>query len=548
MSEQHSRSLHQSPPPKHRRAAALVVLAAVFSVLLAVPSASVHAATVPFRLNNPCPAPPVATVFAHVRQVPASYPTIQAAVNAAQPGDLVSIAPGRYHEAVKVWTPNLTIRGQDRNGVILDGQFATDATNGLLVYADNVVVENMTARDYLSNGFYWHAVVGYRGSYLTAYDNGDYGIYTLHSRCGQFDHSYASGSPDSGFYIGECFPCDAVITHVTSEWNALGYSGTNSGGNLILRDSIWRHNGAGILPNTLDSEKLAPERGTTIVDNLVTDNGEPNVPAFALERPGAGVGIGLPGGNLNYVANNTVARNRAYGILVLPNLDANFWLASGNVVVNNTVSGSGIADVALAAPAGADNCFSGNSGTRTLPPLLQVTHACGSPLAHTGGGDPSIAFRLLQAFVFVQGPNYHGRDFRTVPAPPAQANMPDVNAPPAPALVDALTLTASGLPSGVSTADDDVLVPLGFNGLTISQLLLSFYFNTLFFALYAAWLVIATLDLLARTTLSERTRIGWLLAVLALPILGPLAYYILGRRAKPASQPGAPVSATGRTP
>ena len=46
-------------------------------------------------------------------------------------------------------------------------------------------------------------------------------------------HSYASGSPDAGFYIGQCYPCNAVIDDVISEYNGLGYSGTNSGGDLV---------------------------------------------------------------------------------------------------------------------------------------------------------------------------------------------------------------------------------------------------------------------------------------------------------------------------
>jgi hypothetical protein len=37
-----------------------------------------------------------ATVQAHPRRVPAAYPTIQAAVDAAEPGDLIDVAPGSY--------------------------------------------------------------------------------------------------------------------------------------------------------------------------------------------------------------------------------------------------------------------------------------------------------------------------------------------------------------------------------------------------------------------------------------------------------------------
>ena len=62
--------------------------------------------------------------------------------------------------------------------MILDGEFKLE--NGIRVLdTDGVVVENMTARNYMSNGFYWTGSDRYRGSYLTAYRNGDYGIYTL---------------------------------------------------------------------------------------------------------------------------------------------------------------------------------------------------------------------------------------------------------------------------------------------------------------------------------------------------------------------------------
>src|SRR5947207_15153715 len=69
-----------------------------------------------------------------ILRVPEDYPTIQAAVKVAKPYDLISIAPGIYHEVVRVRTAHLTIRGRDRNGVILDGNFKL--TNGFEVLAD----------------------------------------------------------------------------------------------------------------------------------------------------------------------------------------------------------------------------------------------------------------------------------------------------------------------------------------------------------------------------------------------------------------------------
>nr|MSZ99587.1 hypothetical protein [Actinomycetota bacterium] len=124
-----------------------------------------------------------------VLNVPADYPTIQGAVDAAVEGDLILIAPGTYTEAVQVTTNNIIIRGLDRNTVILDGNFELD--NGIrVVGANGVALENMTAMNYTKNGFFWTGVTGYRGDYLTAWRNGDYGVYVFDSVGGVIDNSY----------------------------------------------------------------------------------------------------------------------------------------------------------------------------------------------------------------------------------------------------------------------------------------------------------------------------------------------------------------------
>ena len=74
-----------------------------------------------------------------------TFSTIQAAVNAAQKGDWILIAPGDYHESgdmganapspsdlstgwyggVDIETPGIHLRGMDRNSVIVDGTLAS---------------------------------------------------------------------------------------------------------------------------------------------------------------------------------------------------------------------------------------------------------------------------------------------------------------------------------------------------------------------------------------------------------------------------------------
>ncbi|HEU4785665.1 MAG TPA: right-handed parallel beta-helix repeat-containing protein [Ktedonobacterales bacterium] len=562
------------PQPRSRRPArAALTFPALLAVLLALPlfalagqsSVAQASAQRPPSANALCPAgsqlrssllgPP--SQFSHIIHVPADKPTIQGAVDAAQPGDLILVAPGTYHEAVKVCTSDLTIRGEDRNQTILDGQ--SKLTNGFTVQADNVIIENMTAHHYVGNGFYWTDQTGYRGSYLTAYDNGDYGIYAFGSKRGEFDRSYASGSPDSGFYIGQCYPCDALITDVISEWNGLGYSGTNAGGNLIIQNSEWAHNSAGIVPNTLDSEKGPPERGTSVIGNYVHDNGNEKAPYNLWSHIPLGDGILVPGGDLNYIANNRVANNSEYGILVLGNIDRNFWLASGNVVKGNTVTGSGVADLALSAPSGANNCFADNKAATTAPPLLEVSHPCGSPASLVGGGDFGATLRLVAKYLntgfSTPGPSYNPPDYRQAPAPGAQPNMPNVNAGPGPIFTDAFpedTTSNDGIPPAAAaytsgySGGTAMFQPLGFTGYSIVQILLSFYGNALFFALYAAWIAVAFVELGQRQELSAGKKLGWGALVLAVPVIGPFVYYFasgskLSTRFKLALLIGAPV-------
>jgi len=484
-------------------------------------------------------APPPAPGAGKTIRVPDDHTTIQAAVDAAEPGDLVLVGPGIYREAVRVTTPYLTIRGLERNEVTLEGGF--ERPNGIHVLdADGVTVENMTARHYLLNGFYWIGVDGYRGSYLTAYNNGDYGIYAFDSVHGQFDHSYASGHPDSGFYIGQCNPCHALVTEVLAERNALGWSGTNASGDLVIANSEWRDNLAGIVPNTLDSELLPPQRDQTIVGNWVHDNNNTEAPAKPGTYPAFGTGIALAGSEDDVVARNLVEDHVNYGIAVLPNLDRNFWISGGNRVEGNLVRGSGLADLALGAPASGGNCFEANAFGTSLPPAIQTVAGCGFTL--TGGGDPSVSIALLGRVAEAESDTFPHGDWRSQPEPPPQPTMPlAATAPPAPA-VDVpppFDLAAVRLPVGGGRPGPDVnrevtVLGVGVAAAGFWSLLISVYGYLLPLVLYASWVSIAMWDLVRREDLSTAARAGWMAGVLLVPLAGPVAYYVAARSPIPA--------------
>jgi plastocyanin len=501
-----------------------------------IPSPSGHGAT---ARRDPVPTEPGKTL-----EVPSQFRTIQKAVDSADPGDLILVSPGVYREGVRVTTPYITIRGRDRNTVVLDGGFTIP--NGIhVIEADGVAVENMTARHYRLNGFQWTSVFGYRGSYLTAYDDGDYGLYAFDSRYGLFARSYASGHPDAGFYIGQCQPCDAVVTNVTSERNGLGFSGTNAGGNLRIVNSVWRLNMGGIVPNTLDSERLAPQRKVYIAGNLVEDNNNVGAPANEYSYGALGNGILVAGGASNVVERNTVLGHRYYGIGVAPNSDRNIWISERNVVRDNIVRESQLADLALAGPSGRGNCFSGNTFRTSLPPAIETSYGCGPTLAKLGGGDLAATVQSLALFVRGKSGKYPHGDWRTQPPPPPQRNMPGD-----PTTAPVLALPGIEVPGTTKAPRSYTLPPAQERMLKVEEvnvlgipvaaptwwsLLLGVYGYLLPLALYVTWLAVAIWDLIRREEVRNSFRVGWMIVILVVPFLGPILYYLWGRSPIPRS-------------
>jgi hypothetical protein len=337
------------------------------------------------------------------RHVPDDYATIQEAVDAASPGDLVLIEPGTYHEEVNVTTPDLVIRGLDRNEVVLDGQFELE--NGIRVLeTQDSTIENLTVRGYTSNGIFWTGVEGYRGAYLTVLQNGAYGIYAYGSVDGVVEHSYAAGNPDAGLYIGQCGDCRADVHDFLGEWNGAGYSGANSS-NVTVTDSVWRENRTGMSVTATSYEGCAPPAGVHIAANLVEDNGNLDAPATEAAAATAGMGIALAGARDSVVEDNEVRGQPVSGIAVLPRPEGDplsavveaadpacvespditsdpvdlpetqIWFSAGNEVRDNRLSDNAW-DLTLIEGSQYENCFSGNDLSTTTPPDLQELAAC----------------------------------------------------------------------------------------------------------------------------------------------------------------------------
>jgi hypothetical protein len=506
------------------RASRLLVLAVAFGISLALTTAASASVLRVGQSHAPGTAAP-------------RFSSIQAAVDAARPGDWILIAPGDYHErgdytthqptdeagaGVLITTPDIHLRGLDRNGVVVDGtkpgspkcsSAAADqdfgpgglGRNGVeVLQADGVTVENLTACNFLDgsggggnqiwfNGGDGSGEIGmgpFGGDFLSATSTfyggsdapaGTYGIFTSNSRGpGVIDHSYASNMNDASYYIGACPDCNQVLTHAHAQGSALGYSGTNSGGHLIVENSEWDLNNTGIVTNSQNNDDApSPQVGlcpgsatqscTVFRNNFIHDNNNANVPMAGSASLGPpGTGMVVSGGRFDTVTQNRVTNNGAWGILLAPFPDTtenpldtpshceggqlNFVVVPnvlvvpcyyddwGNEVSDNSLSGNGffgnptngdLADISGLHDPG--NCWHGNSHpdaspVTSAPANLQGTHAtCGVPNQGAGLLDP-LSLQVIcatQAFGPMPGCGSYPRptDVQMLPLP-QQPSMP----------------------------------------------------------------------------------------------------------------------------
>lgn len=258
---------------------------------------------------------------------------------------------------------------------------------------------------------------------------------TLFCPEGRLDHDYVSGHPDYGIYIGQCKPCDALVTDVVAERNAIGYEGTNASGNLIITKSRWSHNRVGLTPNSQKMERLAPQRDVVIAGNTITYINEIQAPSTA---GGAfGFGIAIAGRSHDIVTKNLVTGNVAAGIAVT---DLNDFAPTNNEITANRVIGNGTDLAYFAASGGVStakgNCFAGNVFTSSFPRSIETTMGCTTSTAKA----PSTGSVV--------------RSLPSLPAQPPGLDYTKVVPPsPQPTMANAATAPAVPADSPLTTVD-----------------------------------------------------------------------------------------------
>jgi parallel beta-helix repeat protein len=260
--------------------------------------------------------------------------SIQDAVDAASPGDVIHVLPGVYTAppgtcVVHVTQSDLTLRGSP-NAVIDASGHTFGVCVGELgplspagcppITVNGFRLEGFTVRDAGHTGAFLIGVDGFElrgGRYL---DNDEYGPFPVCSQNGRIVGNFASGHDDAAIYVGDD---DGVVVenNVVTD-STIGVEIENSE-NSIVRRNLLTGNTAGILVVVLPGLPKPFTEDVLIVHNTILANNRPN--PFAPTDPDdlsqlpVGTGILNVGGDRVTILRNVILRNQSFGVGLIGN-------------------------------------------------------------------------------------------------------------------------------------------------------------------------------------------------------------------------------------
>jgi parallel beta-helix repeat protein len=247
--------------------------------------------------------------------------TIQAAVDAANPGDTVRVPPGTYHENVLVTKDNISIEGS--LGAILDGT-GLPGTSGIAVRSltplariNGFRLTGLQIQNYSRNGVILVRVDNYQIDHGVYVNNAAYGIFPIRSSHGLIEFNRVSGSNDTGIYMGQS--SDAVIkkNHITDCTVGINVEVSS---NITVQDNKTMDNTVGMFAAVLPGLSVTETTNIQINGNLFMRNNRPNPvtdPADILSQLPSGIGLLVFGADHVTATDNKVSDNNSAGIAVI---------------------------------------------------------------------------------------------------------------------------------------------------------------------------------------------------------------------------------------
>ncbi|MFM7625145.1 MAG: parallel beta-helix domain-containing protein [Gammaproteobacteria bacterium] len=284
---------------------------------------------------------------------PGAAAELQRLLIAAQPGDIITLAAGRFEftDGLSLDQSKVTLQGAGAEAKVLSFKGQTSAGEGLLVTGDDVVLQGFSVEDTKGDGIKSKgadrityrdlAVVWTRGPDPK---NGAYGVYPVASTGVLIERVSVTGASDAGIYVGQSR--DIVVRDSRAELNVAGIEIENSS-NADVHGNVVTRNAGGILVFDLPDLPVKDGRSIRVFDNQVYANDTPNFapPGNIVANVPSGTGIMVMAASDVHVFRNQLRLNRTVHVLVaayfLPTKDAAYDPLPQDIVLRDNDYGPG---------------------------------------------------------------------------------------------------------------------------------------------------------------------------------------------------------------
>jgi hypothetical protein len=266
--------------------------------------------------------------------------SIQAAIDAADPGTTIKIEEGTYKESLQISKDGIKLVGEGKDethlvppdplvpgkGCVFEDTSTTPPTVTAIgicvndpeaqppVRIDGVKISHLSVTGFNGMGIFLFAVDNPVVKHVNASDDGEYGIFSLGSTGTRLYRNVTNNDGEAGIYVGSSDNADAVVKKNSASGSTLGIFIRDAANGLVVKNKTFG-NCVGILFLNTD-ESPDPQQDVAnwvALKNKVSENNKACPPSDEAP-PLSGIGIAVLGGVdisliANHVFDNTAGAN-----------------------------------------------------------------------------------------------------------------------------------------------------------------------------------------------------------------------------------------------